>query len=197
MKYGFVFECCLDGPDYKVIKHLVKKILPDCDFQSATLGNKVKVLDECADSVDLFISTGCNKVFIVWDLKPKFTDCECIVQERDLIRQKLINRNIPLGNVEFIGIVYELESWLLADITAVEGVLSTREHPVKLDTIHYPDRDRNPKGKLKRIFLAHRHYEYNDLDHAYRIIKNVEDVKKLGRSGTFSRFYLKLTGRQL
>ena len=197
MKYGFVFECWIDGPDYKVIKYLVNKILPDCVFRHATLGDKAKLLEECADNVELFLRSGCEKVFIVWDLIPKFDECDCIVHERNIIRQKLIDRDITLDNVEFIGIVHELESWLIADKRAVEVYLSTRERAVRLNAVRYPDRDANPKGRLKRIFLEHRRYEYNDLDHAYRIIQNVDNVRNLRRSRTFSRFYLKLTGQHL
>jgi len=197
MKYGFVFECWIDGPDYKVIKHLVNKILPDCVFLYATLGDKAKLLEECADNVELFLRSGCDKVFIVWDLIPKYDKCACIVHERDLIRQKLIDRNITLDNVEFIGIVHELESWLLADITAIEGVLSTREHPVKLDTIHHPDRVMKPKGQLKRMFKEHKGFEYNDLDHAHKIIQKVDKVRNLRRSESFKRFYYKLKGQPI
>lgn len=197
MKYGFVFECWIDGPDYKVIKHLVNKILPDCVFRHATLGDKAKLLEECADSVELFLRSGCDKVFIVWDLIPKYDGCDCIVHEKDLIRQKLIDRHITFDNVEFIGIVYELESWLLADKSAVEAVLSTREHAVRLNAIRHPDRDKNPKGRLKRLFLVHKRFEYNDLDHAYKIIKEVDPVRNLRRSESFKRFFLKLTGQPL
>ena len=197
MKYGFVFECWIEGPDYKVLKHLVNWISPNCKFEAVTHGDKGVLLEECADSVDLLLKTGCDKVFIVWDLMPKYTNCDCIVEERNLIRQQLIDNNIPLDNVEFIGIVHELESWLIADVSAIEKVLSTIAHPVSIDNIRHPDRDPNPKKRLQRLFKQHRHIDYNDLDSAIRIIKNVERPRDLRQSLSFSRFYLKLTGNAI
>lgn len=197
MKLGFVFECWIDGPDYKVLKHLVNWIRPDCIFEPVTLGDKGILLEQCADSVDLLLKTGCDKVFIVWDLMPKYANCDCIVEERNLIRQQLIDKNVPLVNVEFIGIVHELESWLIADVSAIEKVLSTSTHQVTIDNIRYPDRDPNPKKRLQRLFKQHRHIDYNDLDSAIRIIKQVQRPRDMRQSISFKRFYLKLTGNVL
>lgn len=196
MKYGFVFECWIDGPDLKVLKHLVNWVKPDCQFVPVTLGDKGVLLEECADSVELLLKS-CDKVFIVWDLVPKYTDCNCIVEERNLIRQQLIDKNLPLDNVEFIGIVHELESWLIADVSAIEKVLSTPAHPVSIGKIRHPDREKNPKGKLRKFFNQHRGIDYNDLDSALRIIQQVQRPKDLKQSVSFRRFYLKLTGNDL
>jgi hypothetical protein len=187
MKYGFIFECWIDGPDFKVLKHLVNSIKPDVTFEPVTLGDKAVLLEECADNVDLLLKTGCNKVFIVWDLMPKYANCNCIVEERNLIRQQLINKNIPLGNVEFIGIVHELESWLIADVSALERVLSTQAHPVSLSVIRHPDRETNPNGR----------FDYSDTDYALKIIQSVQRPRDLRKSISFKRFYLKLTGQNL
>lgn len=194
MKFGFVFECWIEGPDYKVLKHLVNWIKPGVGFEPVTLGDKAVLLEDCADSVDLLLRTRCDKVFIVWDLIPKYPNCDCIVEERNPIRQKLIDENIPLDNVEFIGIVHELESWLIADVSALEKILSTPTRKVSLDNIRYPDREKNPKRKLRRLFNQNRGIDYCDLDSAIRIIRNVERPKDLRQSETFKRFYLKLTG---
>ncbi len=198
MKYGFIFECHLDGPDFKVVKHIVENwVNQKIQFEPVTLGDKGSLLEQCTDSVEMLLRTKCDKVFIVWDLMPKYANCNCIVEERNLIRQQLIDKNIPLVNVEFIGIVHELESWLIANVSAIERVLSTVAHPINIANIRYPDRDRNPKGKLRKIFLQERGFDYNDLDYALRIIQNVQRPKDLKRSVSFKRFYLKLTGTQL
>jgi hypothetical protein len=197
MKYGFLFECWQDGPDCKVIKHLVNRIVPGVDFEPVTLGNKGVLLEECADSVDLLFKTGCDKVFIVWDLMPKYANCNCIVQERDLIRQQLLNGAIPIVNVVFIGIVHELESWLIADVSALERILSTPQHEVKLGKIRQPDREKNPKGRLRKLFKAKRGFDYSDMEFAQRIIQNVQRPRDLKGSESFKRFYNKLTGTDL
>jgi hypothetical protein len=197
MKLGFVFECWIDGPDYNVMKHLVNWIRPDAKFEAVTIGDKGLLLDECADNVAIFLKTGCDKVFIVWDLMPKYANCDCIVDERNLIRQQLINKNVPLVNVEFIGIVHELESWLIADVSAIERVLSTPAHPVSIANIRHPDREVNPKKKLRRLFNQHKGTDYNDLDSAIRIIAQVQRPRDLRQSISFKRFYLKLTGNVL
>ena len=197
MKYGFIFECHIDGPDYKVLKHLFNWIKPGVVFDPVTMGDKAVLLADCADSVDRLLKTNCDKVFIVWDLMPKFTNCTCIVEERNLIRQQLLDKNIPLNNVEFIGIIHELESWLIADVSAIENYLSTPTHAVSINKIQYPDRDTNPKKKLKRIFKELSGVSYNDLDHALKIIQNVQRPKDLRKSVSFRRFYLKLTGEEL
>lgn len=197
MKLGFIFECWIDGPDCKVLEYLVNWITPDYQFVPVTLGNKGVLLEQCADSTYSLFQTGCNTVFIVWDLTPKYPNCACIVEERNLIRQQLIDKHIPLDNVQFIGIVHELESWLIADVSAIERVLSTPAHPVSITNIHYPDREHNPKRKLRQFFNQHGGTDYNDFDHALRIIKHVQRPKDLRRSDSFKRFYLKLTGQQL
>jgi len=197
MKLGFVFECWIDGPDYKVLKHIVNWIKPDCKFEPVTLGDKGVLLEDCADSTDLLLKAGCDKVFIVWDLMPKYANCNCIVEERNLIRKQLIDKNIPLNNVEFVGIVHELEGWLIADVSAIERVLSTPAHPVSIANIRHPDREPNPKGKLRQIFREHRGADYSDLVHAIRIIKEVQSPRDLRQSVSFKRFYLKLTEQQL
>jgi len=197
MKLGFVLECCLEGSDYKVLKHLVDRIKPDCKFDAATLGDKGTLLKDCADSTETLLKMGCDKVFIVWDLMPKYTNCDCIVEERNLIHKQLIDKNIPLNNVHFIGIVHELESWLIADVSAIERVLSTPAHPVNIANIRHPDREPNPKKKLRQIFKQHRGTDYNDLDSALRIIREVQSPRDLRQSVSFKRFYLKLTGEQL
>jgi hypothetical protein len=196
MKYGFVFECWIDGPDSKVLKYLVNWIKPDCHFEPVTLGDKGVLLEECADSVELLLKNS-DKVFIVWDLMPKYANCDCIVEERNLIRQQLIDKNVPLYNVEFIGIVHELESWLIADVSAIERVLSTPEHAVSIDNIRHPDREVNPKKKLRRLFNQNRGTDYNDLESAIKIIKQVQRPRDMRQSVSFKRFYLKLTGNIL
>ncbi len=196
MKYGFVFECWIDGPDYKVLKHLVNWITPDVKFSAVTHGDKAVLLEECSDSVELLLKS-CDKVFIVWDLMPKYTDCVCIVEERNLLRQQLISKDIPIDNVEFIGIVHELESWLIADVSAIERVLSRPTHQVSIDNIRNPDRDKNPKKKLRRLFNKHGGGDYNDLDSAIRIIQQVQRPKDMRQSVSFKRFYSKLTGTSL
>ncbi|HBX51255.1 MAG: hypothetical protein A2275_17845 [Bacteroidetes bacterium RIFOXYA12_FULL_35_11] len=198
MKYGFIFECHLDGPDYKVVKHIVENWMSQkIQFEPVTPGDKGALLEQCADSVEMLLRTKCDKVIIVWDLMPKFTNCNCIVEERNLIRQQLIDKNISLDKVEFIGIVHELESWLIADVSALERVLSTTAHPVKISKIQNPDREPNPKGKLRKIFKEKRGLDYSDLDYALKIIQNVQRPKDLKKSESFKRFYYKLTGTQL
>ena len=197
MKYGFIFECWIDGPDYKVVRNLVNRILPECHFEPVTLGDKGVLLEDCAESAEVLLRTGCDKVFIVWDLIPRFPACNCIVEERDLIRQQLIDHGVPLDPVEFIGIVHELESWLLSDVSAIERVLSTRAHHISIDNIRHPDRERNPKGKLRRIFNQKRGIDYIDLDSAERIIQQVRRPGDMRQSESFRRFFLKLTGTNL
>ena len=86
----------------------------------------------------------------------------------------------------------ELEAWLLADGRALSTVLSTEAHPVRVQNERHPDHVTCPKGRLKRIFKQNRRGTYNDLVHAIKIIRELQDLDHLRRSESFRRFEEKL-----
>jgi len=67
-----------------------------------------------------------------------------------------------------------------------------KEHPCKIDRFKHPERQKRPKGILRRIFQdVGRIYE--DTRDAERIIK-LADIDKLWRCSSFERFADKVVG---
>lgn len=199
MKYGFIFECGREGADVKVFRHLMGRIDAAIEFEPVTMDDKGKLLEESAEQAELLLKMGCDRVFVVWDLHPKHPGCGCIAAERDFLLQKYASHGLPIAKIEFIGLVYELESWLLADGRALERVLFPPTHKDTIKGEKAPDQIKLPKSKLISLFTMHKgsRYRYVDTDHALRIISNVDHLKNLKKSKSFSRFYLKVTGTTL
>ncbi|MEJ7676534.1 MAG: hypothetical protein WKG06_01390 [Segetibacter sp.] len=197
MKTGFIFECGPDGADVKVIRNLAQKILPQIQFEYATMDDKGRLLNECADAAErLFTTDKCERVFIVWDLTPPDKGA-CRKKDRDTIIAKLQAKGLPLNRIVLLCIEQELESWLIADGRALSDLLSTAAHPVKIADIKNPDQKRNPKKALGKILKENRGWYYVDRDFAESIVTRIPDFSRLRKSETFKRFHYKLCGNQI
>src|SRR5580700_5713735 len=74
MKIGYIFECGPDGGDMKVLRHLTSIIDPKALFDYEALSVKPTLLRECGKAASRLINSGCEKVFIVWDLFPAWRE---------------------------------------------------------------------------------------------------------------------------
>jgi hypothetical protein len=196
MKIGLIFECGPEGADKKVCEYLARKLKPEIEIVSITLDNKPGLIEGCGLAAAELLGEGCDRVVIVWDLYPPWREKKqkpCRRKDREDIKRSLIEAGVTSANVYLVCITEELEAWLLADGRAVSDVLSTPEHSVKVKDEKKPEQVRNPKKRLTKIFKEHIGQPYNDMIHAERIVRKLQDFTRIRRSKTFVRFAFKAT----
>ncbi len=204
MKIGFIFECGPDGPDVQVCRHLVHKLDPAIQFIPSTLDNKKKLVEDCGPVAKALLSE-CEKVIIVWDLYPAWREKgmkPCRHEDRQGIFQSLQAERVDLDKVFLVCIREELEAWLLADYRAVTAMLKPlkRPHPVgRISRFSNPDRIKNPKKRLTKIFTQELGVgrRYIDYRHAIMLVREITDFSRIRRSDSFKRFALKVAGLEL
>ena len=204
MKIGFIFECGPEGSDVQVCRHLVHKLDPTIEFVPSTLDNKKNLVEDCG-AVAKALLAECEKVIVIWDLYPAWRERgvrPCRHEDRQTIFQSLQAEKVDLKKVFLVCIQEELEAWLLADHRAVTAMLEPLKHPhpvSRISGLPNPDRIRNPKVRLTKIFtqeLGPRR-RYVDYRHAILIARKIQDFTKIRRSISFQRFALKVAGMEL
>lgn len=198
MKIGLVFECGPQGADKQVCEYLAGKLRPDARLVSRTLDNKANLLVSAGLVAASLLADGCERVLIVWDLRPAWPDMKhkpCRQTERATLLDSFAKAGVADKAVFLVCIEQELESWLLADETKISAYLSTASHAYTAARISKPDRVPQPKAKLLRHFKAAQNRRYEDRVHALKIVRQGEpDWRKLRRSPSFARFEAKLIG---
>ncbi len=194
MKIGFIFECGPEGADKQVCEYLACEIRPDITPLSRTLDNKPRLLQDCGLVAAKLLEDGCERVLIVWDLRPAWPGKKaCRKVERDAVLASLAKAGIADKPVFLVCIEQELESWLLADEQKISAYLSTAAHAYEAPQVKKPDREPNPKSVMMNHFKDARGLRYEDRTHAIKILRSGNtNLKKLRRSSTFSRFETKL-----
>lgn len=186
------------GADKQVCEHLAKQLCPEWTFVSRTMDNKLNLLEGAANVAKrLLRQDGCNKVLIIWDLRPAWPDKKdkpCRANERNILLKGLGDAGLQDNStVYLVCIEQELESWLLACEHAISTFLSTPAHPYKAKVVKKPDREQQPKAIMNNHFQQAKGYRYEDRLHALKVLKADEfDVKRLRRSVSFMRFETKL-----
>lgn len=191
-KVGFVFECGLKGADVQVCEYLATQIRPDITPVSRTLDNKENLLRDAGKVAAALLADGCERVLIVWDLRPAWPDKRhkpCRRSERLTILDALAKAGVADKPVFLICVEQELESWLLADEMKIKTYLSTT-HPYNgVSSVKHPDRVQNPKAVMMNYFREARGWRYEDRTHAIKIVSLGEvNFRKLRRSPSFCRF---------
>ena len=190
MRVGMIFECKKDGPDFRVCSHFAKRIRPDIEIREVTLGDKATLVADCAKSVKLLLEGGCQRVLIIWDLRPPIPNGEKLdcVRECDLVKKALATGGVKSPNVHLITIREELETWFLADRNAISQFLST-SHKVELPAWKKPEKVKQPKAALINAFedSPRFHRRYTDMTHALQIAQTC-DINRLKRVQSFKRF---------
>jgi len=198
MKIGLIFECGPQGADQQVCEYLAGKLRPGVTLVPRTLDNKANLLASAGLVAADLLADGCERVLIVWDLRPAWPDKThkpCRRNERVALLDGLAKAGVGGAPVFLVCIEQELESWLLADEAKISAYLSTAAHAYKAARTAKPDRSQQPKARMMRHFKAARNWHYEDRVHALKILKEGEpDWRKLRRSESFARFEAKLTG---
>jgi hypothetical protein len=197
IKVGFIFECGLKGADVLVCEYLASQIRADIIPVSRTLDNKENLLRDAGRVAAALFSDGCERVLIVWDLRPAWTDRKhkpCRRAERLAILDAVAKAGAAGRPVFLVCVEQELESWLLADESKISAYLSTSAHPYdKVSRVKSPDRVPDPKAVMMNHFKAARGWRYEDRTHAIKVMKAADtDFRKLRRSLSFVRFEEKL-----
>lgn len=191
-KVGFIFECGPQGADKQVCEYLATQIRTNITPVSRTLDNKANLLRDAGKVVAALLADGCERVLIIWDLRPAWPDKKrkpCRKIERNAVLDAVAKVGITVGRPVFlICIEQELESWLLSDETKIEAFLKT-SHPYRIKPINKPDRVSNPKSVMMNHFRTARGWRYEDRIHAIKLLKASDtDFRKLRRSASFVRF---------
>ena len=194
MKIGFIFECGPEGADKQVCEYLAREIQPEITPVSRTLDNKPRLLQDCGLVAAKLLEEGCERVLIVWDLRPAWPGKKsCRKVERDAVIASLAKAGVADKPVFLVCVEQELESWLLADEQKISAYLSTAAHAYEAPQVRKPDRVPNPKSVMMNHFKDARGWRYEDRTHAIKVLKATEtNLKRLRRSPTFSRFESKL-----
>jgi hypothetical protein len=197
MKIGFVFECGPQGADKQVCEYLASKILPQAQMVSRTLDNKANLLKDAGKVAAALLADGCDRVLIVWDLRPAWPDKKnkpCRHMERSSLLSSLNNAGLTDDAPVFLVCVeQELESWLLADERKLSAYLSTPAHEYTVRRVRQPDKEKQPKAAVINHFKTARGWRYDDRVHAIKIISSDDpDFGRLRRSKSFVRFEAKL-----
>jgi len=174
---------------------------PAIEFVPSTLDNKKKLVEDCGTVARVLLDE-CEKVIIVWDLYPAWRERgmrPCRHEDRQAIFRSLQSENVDLSKVFPVCIQEELEAWLLADNRAVTAMLKPlkRPHPVgRIPKYSNPDRIRNPKTTLTRIFNHELgdNRRYVDYQHAILIARQISNFSKIRHSDSFKRFAFKTAG---
>jgi hypothetical protein len=209
MKLGFIFECGPDGGDMKVFRHLSKMILAGIKvpfdekkhFDYEPLKSKPELLRDCGKAVHRLKTSGCEKIFIVWDLFPawrKDNEKPCRHDDKETIKNSLASHNLKPEDVIFLCIEEELEAWLIADGRALNTYFSKPHRKVaEIKDNKNPDKAIDPKGILTGYFKLFKGRKYEGTIDAEPIIKQLPDFQRIRKSEIFLRFYQKLAGQPL
>lgn len=196
MSIGFVFECGPQGADKLVCEYLAGQLLPGSKFVSRTMDNKLKLLEGAAEIAKELLADGCERVLIVWDLRPAWPDSTnkpCRAAERQTLLDALVEQELQNQPVYLVCVEQELESWLLASEHAISAYLSTPAHAYEAKKVKKPDRERQPKAVINNYFQQARNQRYDDRVHALKVLKAAPiNLGKLRRSVSFARFESKL-----
>ncbi|WP_295428575.1 DUF4276 family protein [uncultured Thiodictyon sp.] len=196
MKVGFVFECGPQGADLQVCEYLARKIRPEITPVSRTLSNKDDLLKEAGRVAALLLAEGCERVLVVWDLRPAWPDMDkkpCRREERAALLEAIASAQVASHRVFLVCVEQELESWLLADETKMSAYLSTATRPYKAKKVKKPDEVKNPKSVMIECFKEARGRRYEDRTDAIKLLRVGEtNLQKLRRSPSFERFESKL-----
>ena len=74
MTIGLILECGPQGADKLVCEYLASKLRPNVPVVSRTMDDKPNLLSNAAKAAALLLADGCERVLIIWDLRPAWPD---------------------------------------------------------------------------------------------------------------------------
>lgn len=193
---GFIFECGPQGADKQVCEYFASQLRPGVKLISRTMDNKLKLLEGAASVAKRLLEEGCERVLIVWDLRPAWPDKKekpCRAAERQTMLDALVKEELQDQPVYLVCVEQELESWLLADEVKLGDFLSTTTRTFQVSRVRKPDHVQQPKAAVMKHFKNARGWRYEDYVHAVKVVKNgALNLPRLRQSESFTRFEDKL-----
>ena len=200
MKIGIICEGSIDS-DVLVFEYLIKKlnekIRKEVKVLRNPLGNKKDIFKFCGKvSKNLLEIDKCDKVIIIWDLSPSWKTEDpkkpCLKEDREKVFKSLNDEKIDRSKVSLICIQAMLEAWLIADEEALIKFLSTKSHSAEVNKVKNPEKEKDPKARLIKVFETNKGFKYEESRHAIKIIELVDTKKLYKRCLTYQRFEEKL-----
>ena len=199
LRVGIVCEGQRGCAETQVFPQLVKLICPEAicgDAEIVPSGNRPNVLKKAPIIASLLLESGCDVVFVMWDVFPEWrdeggsTDCE---EHRQTLDAGLTAAKMNKKPIVPVAIREELEAWLLCDGAAIEAAIGKLVTKKRVPSEKKPDTVSNPKARLKEIYKQFRRGKgYNDVFSASQIAANIRSLEPLRASKSFARFERKL-----
>lgn len=198
MKIGLLVECGPEGPDAKVCRHFIEQLDSTIQVECTTMDNKRKLVNECGDAAAALLVSGCEYVVIVWDMNPPWDQDAgtCLKAEREAVFKSIDDAGVSRDRVRLIAIHMMLEAWLVSDERAIRAVIERPSHELSLKRVRYPERDPDPKARLKGIFEGYggKSRTYSDITHAIKLAEAMPDFNRISACDSFKRFAEKAAG---
>lgn len=201
MRVGILVECGRDGLENVVVRRICDLLRAEtsepAEIDMVPMDNKAQLIRDCGPAVARLLGGGCDRVVLLWDERPawpKTGEPLCWHNDRHDILANLRQAGVPERSVLLVCIEREFESWLLYDDRMLSRVLSTDAHPVRIGRQRNPDRMTNPKGTMSGLFRRYRGWRYVDVQYARAFARHLNDLSRLRRCATFTRFVQKVTG---
>ncbi len=169
MKIGLIVEGIAGGTDELVCRHLISLLHPTAQIEVAPLGIKPNLINRCGDGAAALLAKGCERVIILWDLHPAWSDRQpCRKQDRDAIFATLREKVGRLDRIFLVCIERELETWLIADRGLLQNAfprLPAQEFP-SIRRLEQAD----PKTILSNYFRRTTGSPYNNSEKQVRLV---------------------------
>ncbi len=195
MKVGILVECGREGLEDVMMRRICTLLQQEhgepSAFEIVPMDNKARLIRDSGAAVANLLRDGCDKVVILWDERPAWPDRRerlCWHEDRQHILASLQANQVETAYAKLICIEREFESWLLFDEPMLSRVLSREAHPVKVSAQRNPDRIKNPKGAMRKLFREHGGGCYNDVQLARRLAASLLELNRLRKCSTFVRF---------
>src|SRR5207302_5030558 len=111
----------------QVFPHLIKLICPDASWDIVPSGNRPAVLKGVPIRARNLLATGCDVVFVIWDVFPEWPDTggttDCTEHVKELVAN-LAAAKMDNSPIIAVAIREEVEAWLLCDADALTGVIA-------------------------------------------------------------------------
>ena len=107
-----IFECGPKGADVQVCEYLAEQLLPGVQVKSETLDDKPNLLANAAAVAKNLLADGCERVLIIWDLRPAWPDTKlkpCRAAERQTLLHSLAKEGLQNAPVYLVCVEQEFE----------------------------------------------------------------------------------------
>jgi len=205
MKVGLIVECGPQGLEHVVCPKIIELLATECNVQIdhviRTMSGKDSLILDCAAAARALFSDGCDRVVIIWDENPPWTETEsyaktrCWHFERLGILERFQAADIPLKKVGLVCVEHEFETIFLYDMGLIRAVVSaSHAHPAKIKKIKDPLRIDDPTGWLEKSFRQNKS-RYNKAVVAKKFAAKLNSLDQVKRCEIFRLLAQQILGK--